>query len=115
MCLVGLMLWQSAVLQPVIRVRSGSGMLQADVLCWHSTQEVDPRLGTWEDVKGSAEKLDLELELMVNHVSPASTEFRDFIKEGDAAEHADMFIDWDRFWPDGEDVRTCVMRQIISL
>lgn len=68
-------------------------------------QEVDPRLGTWEDVQGLADKLDLELELMVNHVSPASAEFQDFLQAGDASQYADMFIDWDRFWPDGERVR----------
>ncbi len=65
-------------------------------------QEVDPKLGTWSDVEGLADKVDLELELMVNHVSPASTEFQDFLREGDASEYVDMFIDWDRFWPNGE-------------
>lgn len=68
----------------------------------HDLQEVDPRLGTWKDVRLLADKLDLELELMVNHVSPASTEFQDFLQRGDASEFADMFIDWDRFWPEGE-------------
>lgn len=63
---------------------------------------MDPRLGTWDDVRALADKLDLELELMVNHVSPASTEFQDFLAHGDASGYADMFIDWDSFWEEGE-------------
>jgi hypothetical protein len=68
---------------------------------------VDPRLGTWDDVRALADKLDLELELMVNHISPASTEFQDFLANGDASGYADMFIDWDSFWEDGEAAGGC--------
>lgn len=72
-------------------------------------QEVDPKLGTWSDVEGLADKVDLELELMVNHVSPASAEFQDFLRKGDASEYVDMFIDWDRFWPNGESPAACIL------
>jgi sucrose phosphorylase len=65
-------------------------------------QEVDPRLGSWEDVGALADKVDLELELMVNHISPASHEFQDFLAKGDDSEFADMFVDWDAFWPGGD-------------
>jgi sucrose phosphorylase len=38
----------------------------------------------------------------VNHISPASDEFQDFLKKGDASKTADMWIDWNKFWPKGE-------------
>lgn len=64
-------------------------------------QEVNPELGSWEDVKRLSEKYDLLMECMVNHISPASQEFQDFLKHGSNASSADMWIDWDKFWPDG--------------
>lgn len=33
-------------------------------------QEVNPEMGTWDDVHQFAKDTDLELELMVNHISP---------------------------------------------
>lgn len=65
-------------------------------------KEVNPDLGTWNDIHHFAETTDLELELMVNHISPESVEFQDFIAKGDDSEFADMFIDWDKFWPGGD-------------
>ena len=41
-------------------------------------QEVDPRLGSWQDVQGFASQGDLELELMVNHISPKSHQVGNF-------------------------------------
>ncbi len=42
------------------------------------------------------------LELMVNHISPASEQFQDFLEKGDDSPHASMFIDWDKFWGEGK-------------
>ena len=39
--------------------------------------------------------------LQVNHISPQSHQFQDFIAKGDASEYADMFVDWDKLWPAG--------------
>jgi hypothetical protein len=63
---------------------------------------VDPEMGTWDDVKEIADRFDLCVEFMVNHISPKSDQFQDFIQKGDDSEFADMFIDWDKFWPEGE-------------
>ena len=51
------------------------------------------------DVKALADQCDLMLELMVNHISPASPQFQDYLEKGDASEFAPMFIDWAKFWP----------------
>ena len=53
------------------------------------------------DVKAVADEYDLMLELMVNHISPASPQFQDYMEKGDASEFAPMFIDWAKFWPEG--------------
>ena len=50
------------------------------------------------DVKALADECDLMLELMVNHISPASPQFQDYLEKGDASEFAPMFIDWAKFW-----------------
>ncbi len=39
--------------------------------------------------------------LQVNHISPQSEQFQDFIAKGDASEYAEMFVDWDKLWPEG--------------
>ncbi len=64
-------------------------------LCY---DDVDPHFGKWEDVEAIAKEYDLMLELMVNHISPKSAQFQDFLEKGDASEHASMFIDWQKFW-----------------
>ncbi|CAL8469192.1 g8733 [Coccomyxa elongata] len=76
-------------------------------LCY---DDVDPHFGTWEDVEAIAKQYDLMLELMVNHISPKSAQFQDFLEKGDASKHASMFIDWQKFWgspdrPNEEDLK----------
>ena len=39
--------------------------------------------------------------LQVNHISPESEEFQGFLADGDKSKYADMFIDWEKFWPQG--------------
>ena len=65
-------------------------------------KEIDPEMGTWADIEQFSKKYELMLECMVNHISPASDEFQDFLKKGDESKTADMWIDWDKFWPKGE-------------
>ncbi|EIE21097.1 sucrose phosphorylase [Coccomyxa subellipsoidea C-169] len=76
-------------------------------LCY---DDVDPHFGKWEDVEAIAKEYDLMLELMINHISPKSAQFQDFLEKGDASEHASMFIDWQKFWgspdrPNEEDLK----------
>jgi sucrose phosphorylase len=63
--------------------------------------EVDPRLGTWEDVAALAGDLDLMADLIVNHISAQSPQFRDFLDKGAHSPYAGMFLTFDRVFPDG--------------
>ena len=62
---------------------------------------VDPRLGTWDDVASLATGRDVTVDLIVNHVSTRSPEFRSFLAHGESSPHAGMFLTLDRVLPDG--------------
>ena len=64
--------------------------------------EIDPRFGSWDDIRGLAARHDVLLDLMINHISRRSPEFRDFERRGRASASADLFITLDKVWPDGE-------------
>ena len=63
--------------------------------------EVDPRLGTWDDVRRLAERYDVTADLVVNHVSADSEAFRDVRARGSASPHAPMFLTMSSVFPDG--------------
>src|SRR4051812_30757170 len=65
-------------------------------------RELDPRFGTWEDIRRIGERHDVLLDLMINHLSRQSPEFRDFERHGRASECADLFITLDKVWPNGD-------------
>ncbi len=67
--------------------------------------EIDPRFGTWEDVRKLGRSHDLLLDLMVNHVSSRSPYFADFLARGGDSEWADLFIPLDKVWPGGVPVQ----------
>jgi len=63
--------------------------------------QVDPRLGSWEDVAELAEVVPVMADVIVNHVSTASPQFRDFRARGNASPYAGMFLTHGRVFPDG--------------
>jgi len=65
-------------------------------------REIDPRFGTWADIARMAERHDVVLDLMVNHISRRSAEFQDFERHGRRSRYADLFITLDKIWPGGE-------------
>jgi sucrose phosphorylase len=65
-------------------------------------REIDSRFGTWADVREIAADHDVLLDLMVNHISRQSAEFRDFEQHGRRSSSADLFITVDKVWPDGQ-------------
>lgn len=65
-------------------------------------REIEPRFGTWADIRALAADHDVLLDLMVNHLSRRSDEFRDFEQHGRASRFADLFITLDKVWPGGE-------------
>ncbi len=62
---------------------------------------VDPRIGDWEDVRALGEEIELMADLIVNHVSSDSPQFRDFQENGADSPFADMFLTYDRVFPVG--------------
>ena len=60
----------------------------------HTT--VDPRLGDWADVKGIGQTFPIMADLIVNHVSSASPQFKDWQERGALSPHASMFLTKDR-------------------
>ena len=63
--------------------------------------QVDPRLGSWEHVKALGEVAEVMADLIVNHVSSDSPQFRDFSRNGDRSEWAGLFLTFDRVFPEG--------------
>jgi sucrose phosphorylase len=63
---------------------------------------VDPRLGTWADVVAMRDVgLDVTADLVVNHVSADSVEFRDWLARGAGSEFDGMFLTFDKVFPHG--------------
>ncbi|MGN7800180.1 sucrose phosphorylase [Leifsonia sp. 22587] len=62
---------------------------------------VDPRLGTWDDVRAIAAKREVTADLIVNHVSSESAEFVDWLALGEESAHDGMFLTFDTVFPDG--------------
>ncbi len=67
--------------------------------------EIDPRFGTWDDIRRMGERHDVLLDLMINHISRQSPEFQDFERRGRRSPYADLFITIDKIWPDGDPPR----------
>jgi sucrose phosphorylase len=62
---------------------------------------VDPRLGDWSDVAALAAEVDLVADLIVNHISRESPQFRDFEKRGSASRFAGLFLTREGMFPHG--------------
>ncbi|MBO9101833.1 MULTISPECIES: sucrose phosphorylase [Rhizobium] len=62
---------------------------------------VDPRLGSWDDVRALAGSVEIMADLIVNHVSAQSSWFQDFIAKGPDSEFADMFMTFGKVFPRG--------------
>ena len=62
---------------------------------------VDGRLGDWGNVREIAEHTDIMADLIVNHISADSREFKDYLANGDESEFAELFISYEDVFPDG--------------
>ncbi|MGL5817729.1 MAG: sucrose phosphorylase [Phycicoccus sp.] len=63
--------------------------------------EVDPRLGSWHDVAGLAERHAVMVDVIVNHVSSASPQFLDWLERGAASAYDGMFLTLGGVFPSG--------------
>ncbi len=62
---------------------------------------VDPRLGTWHDVRALAADLDVMVDVIVNHVSSRSPQFAHWLAHGQTSPHDGMFLTMQTVFPDG--------------
>ena len=63
--------------------------------------EVDPRLGSWDDVRALASRTEIMADMIVNHISRRSPQFADFDARGDASPYAGLFLTFARVFPRG--------------
>ena len=62
---------------------------------------VDPRLGTWADIRALTARTPVMADLIVNHVSRRAAPFQDYDRRGDASGYKGMFLTFGRVFPDG--------------
>lgn len=63
--------------------------------------EVDPRLGTWDDVAALAETLEVTADVIATDISIDSPQFEDFRRRGGRSPYAGMFLTFARVFPHG--------------
>ena len=59
---------------------------------------VEPAFGDWNDIAALAKDYTLMCDMMVNHISRRSAEFRDYMEKGVDSEYASMFFDYEGFF-----------------
>ena len=64
-------------------------------------QKVDPRLGNWDAIKRLSSSTAIMADLIVNHMSADSIEFKEYLEKGDHSEYADLFLSYDKVFPNG--------------
>lgn len=63
--------------------------------------EVDPVMGNWANVEAITREYQVMADVMVNHLSPQSKYFQDYLAKHNDSEYRDMFLNYDEFWPTG--------------
>ena len=63
--------------------------------------QVDSRLGDWSDIKALGQDYELMADLIVNHMSAKSKEFKDVLANGKNSPHWDLFLTKDKIFPNG--------------
>jgi len=63
--------------------------------------QVDPRLGSWDDIRALSSHVEIMADLIVNHISARSPQFLDFHARGENSPFAGMFLTLGRVFPDG--------------
>lgn len=62
---------------------------------------VDERLGAWSDVKAMGEEYEIMADLIVNHMSAQSTQFKDVLEKGSDSPYWDLFLTRESVFPNG--------------
>ncbi len=61
--------------------------------------KVDPRLGSWDDIRSLSRDVEIMADLIVNHISDRSPQFLDFQQRGEDSPFAGMFLTSAAFFP----------------
>jgi sucrose 6(F)-phosphate phosphorylase len=61
--------------------------------------EIEPKFGSWEDIRNLGEKTPVLLDLIINHISSKSMYFQDYLHNGCNSAYADLFIPIEKLWP----------------
>src|SRR6516225_8258450 len=74
--------------------------------------EVDPRLGSWGDIAALSAGYRVMADMIINHISSSSPQFRDWLARGEASPSAGMFLSYGTVFPGGatEDTLTRLYR-----
>jgi sucrose phosphorylase len=62
---------------------------------------VDPRLGDWGDIKSLTEQVDVMADVIVNHMSSDSPQFKDYLARGEESPCDGLFLTCDTVFPEG--------------
>lgn len=63
--------------------------------------QVDARLGDWNDIKALGEDYEVMADLIVNHTSAQSVEFKDVLLNGKTSIYWDLFLTKEKVFPQG--------------
>lgn len=61
--------------------------------------EIEPKFGSWEDIKRLGNETPILLDLIINHISSKSCYFQDYLRNGSKSAYADLFIPIEKYWP----------------
>ena len=64
---------------------------------------VDPRLGKWDDLKDLSRMTNVIADLIVNHISAQSEQFKDYLEKGENSIYAPMFLTYKKIFGDSAD------------
>lgn len=63
--------------------------------------QVDPRLGTWDDIRDLTQLVEVMADAIVNHMSSESPQFQDYLRHGEASAYAGLFLRMETVFPHG--------------
>ena len=72
--------------------------------------QIDPRFGSWRDIKEIGDKRPLLLDLVVNHISSKSPYFQDYLQKGPRSPYAGLFLPIEKYWSNGTPPRKDIER-----
>jgi len=63
--------------------------------------QVDPHLGSWQDIRALGEDVGLTADLIANHISRASPQFHDYLAHDKNSAWAELFLTREQVFPNG--------------